>query len=183
MSLLARGPYVRGMAKLEIVPGTPRWAVWASYGTVLCVLPSAVWRTSIGFGAHLGTTEAWREFQHLPGTDSVYVIALSLLSIGAAALTFGLVQPWGEVLPRWVPLVGGRRVHPAVSLSIAGLGATCVIAICWMSVVNWGQIMGFRGRPAPGWYEVATAAYLPALLWGPLLLMVMWARWRRISPR
>ena len=155
--------------------------MWACYGTVLCVLPSAVWRTAIGCGAELGTTEAWREFQHLPGSGSVYVIALSLLSVGAAALTFGLVQPWGEVVPRRVPLIGGRRVHHRVSLSIASLGAVCVIAICWMSAANWEQIIGFRGRPAPGWYELATAAYLPALLWGPLLLLVTWARWRRLS--
>jgi hypothetical protein len=168
------------MASIDIVPGTPRWAVWAAYGVVLCVLPSAVWRIAIGLGADLGTTEAWREFQGVPGAGSVYVIGLSLLSIGAAALTLGLVQPWGEVVPRWMPLIGGRRVHHRVSLSVAGLGAVCVMAICWMSVVNWEQIIGFRGRPAPGWYEVVTAAYLPTLLWGPLLLLVSWARWRRV---
>jgi hypothetical protein len=169
------------MASNNVVPGTPRWAVWAAYGAVLCVVPSALWRTAIGFGAKLGTTQGWREFQHLPGSGSVYVIGLSLLSIGTAALTLGLIQPWGDVLPRWVPMIGGRRVHHRVSLSIASLGAMSVMAICWMSVVNWEQIMGFRGRPAAGWYELATAAYLPALLWGPLLLMVTWARWRRIS--
>jgi hypothetical protein len=39
---------------LDVVDGTPRWAVLAAYGTVVSVLPSAVWRTAVGFGADLG---------------------------------------------------------------------------------------------------------------------------------
>jgi hypothetical protein len=171
------------MVSKKVVPGTPQWAVWAAYGTIVCVLPSAVWRTAIGLGADLGTTQAWRDFQQIPGPGSVYVIGLSVLSIAAAALTLGLVQPWGEVMPHWIPLIGGWRVPRSVSTLTATVGAVCVIAICWMSLVNWDHIIGFRGRPAPGWYELATAAYMPALLWGPLLLAVAWARWRRDSYR
>ena len=79
-----------------IVVGTPRWAVWSAYGAILSVIPFAVWRTAAGFGADLGTTQAWRDAEHLSGSGTVYVLSLSVLSIGAAALTLGLVQPWGE---------------------------------------------------------------------------------------
>ena len=36
---------------LDVVDGTPRWAVLAAYGTVVSVLPSAVWRTAVGLPA------------------------------------------------------------------------------------------------------------------------------------
>lgn len=150
-----------------MVEGTPRWAVVAAYVAVASVLPSAIWRTAIGFGAELGTTEEWRDFQELPGAGTWYVVALSLLSIGAAWLTFGLIRPWGE----WVPT--------GVAVGIATTGALIVLWICVVSVVNWDQVIGFKGKPAPGWYELAVAVYLPALLWGPAVLAATWAYWRR----
>ncbi|WP_248582968.1 hypothetical protein [Nocardioides sp. InS609-2] len=161
---------------MNIVSGTPRWAVWAAYGAILSVVPSAVWRSLTGFGLHLGTTQAWRDAQHLPGSGTVYVLSLSVLSIGAAALTLGLVQPWGERLPRWL---GGLRVPTWFAVATATLGAACVILICAVSVARWEHIIGYEGLPAPGWYELVTAAYLPAVLWGPLLLAVTWAYRRR----
>jgi hypothetical protein len=48
-----------------------------------------------------------------------------------------------------------------------------------IAAVNWETLSGFRGKPTPGWYALATAAYAPALCWGPLLLAVTWAYWRR----
>ncbi len=103
------------------VPGTPRWAARAAYVAALSVVPSAVWRTAVGIGVPLGWSDEQLRSQQIPGSGTVYVLALSVVSIGAAALTLGLVHPWGEVTPR----------------------------------------------------------VLPALLWGPLLLAVTWAYWRR----
>lgn len=162
----------------SVVPGTPRWAVWAAHGAIVSVLPSAVWRTATGFGADLGTTQAWRDAEQLPGWGTVYVLSLSVLSIGAAMLTLGLVQPWGERLPR---VLGGRVVPTGLAVTVATTGAVAVIAICVISVAQWQQIIGFAGLPASGWYELVTAAYLPAVLWGPLVLTVTWAYWRRRS--
>jgi hypothetical protein len=164
-----------------VVLSTPRWAVLAAYGAVLSVLPSAAWRTAIGFGADLGTSPAWREFQQVPGPGTVYMLTLSLLSIGAALLTLGLVQPWGEWVPRGVPVLGGRRVPTAAALIPAVAGAVLVVAIGVASVINWERIIGFAGRPTPGWYELAVAAYLPTLLWGPFVLIAAYGYWRRRS--
>ena len=40
------------------------------------------------------------------GWESVYIIALTLVTEAAALLTLGFVRPWGERLPGWIPLLG-----------------------------------------------------------------------------
>lgn len=57
-----------------VAAGTPRWAVAAAYAAVLSVLPSAVWRVAVGFGADLGMPQAWRGYQQVPGAGTVYVV-------------------------------------------------------------------------------------------------------------
>jgi hypothetical protein len=36
--------------------------------------------------------------------------ALGTLAMLGSVLTFGLIRPWGEVVPRWIPILRGRRV-------------------------------------------------------------------------
>lgn len=156
-----------------------RLAVGAAYVAVASVLPSGLWRASIGFGAKLGTTEAWRQFQHIPGSGTAYVLFLTVASVGAAALTFGLVRPWGERVPRWVPRIGGRPVPVAIPV-LAGLaGGIVVMFTCAMSVIHWDHVIGFVGRPAGGCYALAVACYLSALAWGPCVLIATVDYWRR----
>ncbi len=163
-------------------PVVPRWAVFAAYGAIGCVLPSALWRTAVGVGVPLGWSDAQLMAQQIPGWGTVYVLALSLLSLGAAALTLGLVRPWGEFVPARIPLVGGRRVPVAIPVALAVVGAAVIVAICVLSFVNWAQVSGFDDRTS-GWALFMAACYLPALLWGPLLLAVTWAYWRRRARR
>jgi hypothetical protein len=35
---------------------------------------------------------------------------LATVAVGGAVLTLGLVQRWGEVFPRWLPVLAGQRV-------------------------------------------------------------------------
>lgn len=159
-------------------PVAPRWAVLAAYGAIGCVLPSALWRTAVGVGAPLGWSDAQLTAQQIPGSGTVYVFALSALSIGAATLTLGLVRPWGERVPARIPLVGGKRVPVAIPVALAVAGAAVIGAICVLSVVNWAQVSGFDDRTS-GWALLMAACYLPALFWSPLLLAATWAYWRR----
>ena len=76
------------------MPGTPRWAVAAAYATVASVLPAGIWRTLVGVGVELGWTEEHLRLERIPGYGTLYVITLTVLSIGCAALTLGLVYPW-----------------------------------------------------------------------------------------
>ncbi|WP_203737402.1 hypothetical protein [Actinoplanes italicus] len=163
----------------EPVAGTPRWAVIAAWATVWCVIPSSVWRSAAGFGAGLGMSDEWRELQRIPGTGTVYVLTLSVLSIAFASLTLGLVYPWGERIPPRVPLAGGRDLPTWLVAGLAMAGVVPLAVIVWLSIVNWDVLIGAAGRPTTGWTTLATACYLPATLWPILVTAVTFAYVRR----
>lgn len=110
----------------------PRWAVWAAWAawaTVLCTVPSCVWRLALGFGVDVGFTG--RLGSMYTGTSiTVYVLILSVASQAAACLTLGLVKPWGERVPCWVPRLGGRRIPPLAVVIPAAAGAIAVTGLC-----------------------------------------------------
>ncbi len=61
-----------------------------AYAAVAAVVPSGIWRTLVGVGVDLGWSEEQLRFERIPGFGTAYVIGLTVLSIGAAALTLGL---------------------------------------------------------------------------------------------
>jgi hypothetical protein len=156
----------------------PRWAIWAAHAAVLCTVPSGLWRIAMGLRIPVGFTEAGlREFD-IPGWGVPYVFGLSLLSEGLALLTLGLVRDWGEVAPRWLPLIGGRRIPTPAAVIPAATGAIALIAISITAALGWahaGDTMG-PGSMAPDphhFYQmVVTLCYAPLLAWGPLLAAV-----------
>ena len=158
-----------------------RWIKAAAYAVPLCVLPSALWRLwALAEGPPPGcplATQAWEPY---------YIAGLSVVSLGAALLTIGLVRPWGEVVPRWIPLVGGRTVPVRAAVTAASVGASLIFGVYAYALLN--PIFHFRvvqGIPqcpspldAPGAW-VAVASYAPLLAWGPLLVVVTVAYYRR----
>lgn len=114
-----------------------------------------------------------------PRSGTVYVIALSIGSMACAALTFGLLRPWGDVLPQWLPLVRGRTARPRLAVGIARAGTLGVLMIVVLSVSNWGQVSGFADDPDSGWARLMIACYLPVALWPVRLLAVTADYWRR----
>ncbi|GAA2099625.1 hypothetical protein GCM10009801_71440 [Streptomyces albiaxialis] len=170
------------------VPGVPRWARAAALAVPLTVLPSSLWRVAVlfpGLGGDdpgSGSLPAW-----LP--TPVYVVLLSLLSEALAFTAVGLIASWGEVFPRWVPFLRGRRVPTAAAVIPGALGAVA-LTFLWTVLTLVTEFAGrtIRGEPVPddypgvagGWSEaVFYACYLPLLLWGPLLGAVTVAYWRR----
>jgi len=145
------------------------------------VLPSSLWRIAVGLGVPLGWTEDQLRSQDIPGSGTWYVIGLSVVSVAAAALTLGLVRPWGERLPAAVPMLGGRRLPTLAVTFLAVAGALTVTAISLLSMLNWEHVSGFAGRTWSTGGLLMIVCYLPALFWGPLLLAVTWAYWRRRS--
>ncbi len=102
----------------------------------------------------------------------------------AALATVGLVRPWGEVFPRWIPFAGGKPVPVRGATIAATLGATLVGLITAYTVLN--QIFGFvegslkpvpPGCKAPG--TAVLIAYLPLMAWAPLLCVVTYHYYRR----
>ncbi|MFI7007554.1 hypothetical protein [Streptomyces sp. NPDC050145] len=147
----------------------PRWAERVAHLIPLVLLPQCLWRLPFAFGFDMGT-----------GNGSLgslwisvpYIFGLSLLTEALALLCFGLVRGWGERVPSWIPLVGGRRLPvPVVVVPalLGGLGATMMWGGFLLSILG---VPGYEAPPAdsPAWELLFDVCVLPATLWGPLVL-------------
>ncbi|WP_443107263.1 hypothetical protein [Actinomadura sp. 3N407] len=168
--------------------GVPRWVVLAAYAASLTPLPSAVWRIALGLGAPLGPP--WHgevdDTGPLGMPALLYMVILSVVSEGLAFLTVGLVSQWGEVVPRWVPLLGRRRVPTLAAVIPACLGAIVLTVGLMMGLSSFNDFRLPDGTIAhlDGWrFVVFNLAYRPLLAWGPLLGIVAVAYYlRRTRP-
>jgi hypothetical protein len=155
----------------------PAWAVRAAHLVPLVALPSGLWRIALVAGLPIGAS-AFGAPVELGVGESVYIVSLSLVSEALALLTLGLVRPWGEVFPRRLPLLGGRRVPPSFAVTVATAGAVALTLI-WgyaaYGVVVRGNDLDF----SPPGFALLVACYAPLVLWGPLLLAVTYAYGRR----
>lgn len=147
----------------------PPWARRAAAAALWTSLPSALWRFAVVAGLPLGLARSEYDAMLIPGWGYLVVPALSVLQEALAFLTLGLVRPWGEVWPRWIPRLGGRPVPVPAAVVPAVLGALCCTAygvlFVWttlhadMEITRWGA-----------W--VMNACYVPLVAWGPLLAVV-----------
>ncbi|WP_395292237.1 hypothetical protein ACF9IK_00450 [Kitasatospora hibisci] len=172
------------------VPGVPRWARIAAYTVPFTALPASAWRIAVvvfhvpldgGAVQDTGSLPFWLPIE-------VYVLLLSAVSELLAFTAVGLIAGWGEVFPRWLPLLRGRRVPIPAAVVPAALGAT-VLTLLWTAVfVIFTTRRTLQGHPLStdnplamhDWHAAVLAAcYGPLLLWGPLLAAVTVAYWRR----
>lgn len=167
----------------RVTPGgrpVPGWAERVAHLIPLVVLPSGLWRIALVAGVPIGASEHGAPV-HLGIAESIPIVLLSVVSEALALLSFGLVRPWGEVFPRWLPLLGGHRVPPPFAVTVATAGAVALILI-W-GYASWG--VAVRGNVldfSPAGFALLVACYLPLLLWGPLLLALTVAYHRRRRP-
>ncbi|MCB5167688.1 hypothetical protein LG634_23010 [Streptomyces bambusae] len=149
----------------------PRRIKWAAYAVPLCALPSGLWRIALV----AGWPDWYAGHDWLPG-ERPYVLSLSLLAECLALLTLGLVQPWGERLPAWVPFAGGRVLPVRAVVVPASAGALLATALAVYATLNYlfhfvpplndtGAAFPTSG---PGAWALC-ACYAPILAWGPLL--------------
>ncbi|POX44937.1 hypothetical protein C3489_35280 [Streptomyces sp. Ru71] len=154
----------------------PRWARRAAAAVVWVNLPSGLWRLAVVLGVPLGLGDAEYDAMLVPGWGYLVLPLLSLAQEALAALTLGLVRPWGERWPRKLPVLGGRRIPVLAAVVPAGLGAlACTVygvLFVWttlhaeMAITRWGL-----------W--LLNACYLPLLAWGPLLATLTLHYWHR----
>ncbi|MCI3931981.1 hypothetical protein [Streptomyces sp. AN091965] len=157
----------------------PLWAERVARLLPLVALPVCLWRLPIGFGHRMGmdvAAETWPRWLSV-----LYVVSLSLLSEAFALLCRGLVRPWGETFPAWVPKLRGRRVPPllvAVPAALSGLLFTALL-VDWVLCVF--HIGGFSDVPyTNGWWRVLAAVVSGLFtLWSPMVLALTYAYWRR----
>ncbi|MFI6472868.1 hypothetical protein ACIBL5_21735 [Streptomyces sp. NPDC050516] len=155
----------------------PRGVQLLAYAVPLTVLPSSLWRLPAAFDSGIGVGER------------AYIVFLSVLSEVLALSAIGLVAGWGEVFPRWVPVLRGRPVPMKAAVIPGACGAT-VLTLMWTVLAFSTQVMGttirgdelpetFPGR-AGGWQGgVFYLCYTPLVLWGPLLAVLTFAYWKR----
>jgi hypothetical protein len=143
----------------------------------LLVLPSSLWRVGLAAGLPLGYTE--QGLRDIIGTTMwgpLYLVALAGLTEGAALLTLGLVRPWGEVVPHWIPLLGGRTI-PSPAVTVPAWLGVAVLTLLWTPFLFWWTLphadMTGTGRLLVG------LVYLPLVAWAPLLAAVTASYQRR----
>lgn len=169
-----------GALEMHQAAPPPRWATWAAYATVLTTVPSGLWRIALALGLPFGYSEEALAADDTPGWGSLYPVALAALTTGAALLTLGLVQRWGETVPRWIPRIGGRAVPPRAAIIPATAGAVLLTAL-WSQLLWWWSIDREHGMSDPTWEDAVGFLYLPMVAWGPMLGVVTlsYARRRR----
>ncbi|MDP9862021.1 MULTISPECIES: hypothetical protein [Streptosporangium] len=167
--------------------GVPRWVVRAAYAAALTALPSGIWRiAAMNFGVPLVEHGAPPPGGHAPTMFDAqwwYIIGLSVVSEAVAFLTVGLVAEWGEVWPRWIPGLGGRRVPVLAAVVPAGIGAVVLLVFPYALIMS---LLGMKINGEPdglivnGWQTVVFyLTYAPLALWGPLLAVVTAHYYRR----
>lgn len=154
----------------EPVPGVSRRVQLIAYAVPFTVLPAGLWRLAAVFDNDIGIGER------------CYIVFLSAFSEAVAFTAIGLIARWGEVFPRRIPILGGRRVPPKPVTIVAALGAT-FLTLLWTVLTLATEIMGttirgdelpddFPGR-AGGWEATSYyICYAPLILWGPLLAIL-----------
>lgn len=173
------------------VAGVPRWARRAAFVVTLSVLPASLWR--IGMEIHatiIGTAGAGRGQVPEWMPMLLYVTLLSIFSELLAFTAYGMIARWGEVWPRWIPVLGGRRVPRLAAVVPAALGASVLTALWTWAAVSAAFARDIQWRPMrpenplylDGWESLLVyVCYAPLLVWGPLLGALTLAYWRRRS--
>lgn len=159
----------------------PRWATRLAHIVPLLVLPSSLWRLAAAFGFFMGQLDDAGHLSALRGWPAVYVAAVSLFVEAVGLTAFGLVQPLGEELPRWVPLFGGRAVRPRAVIIVASLGSVALMLIWTLGFWPVWTGHGPGNMASTTWQAVFTACYAPLNLWGPSLLVLTLAYRRRAA--
>jgi hypothetical protein len=129
----------------------------AALGPIPYALIRLTWLTP---WPQLATDEA------LPPDVRIWGLMLSSGAWAGMILTIGLIRPWGEIFPRWMPRVAGRPVPVWVA---AGPGSV-VAAILIVSAAPMIRMFAEEGTTD----ALVSAFVFPMWLWGPALALAVW---------
>lgn len=143
---------------------TMRWARWANWFVAVAIIVPIIYaltRYAWLLGIPLGISQRFlREGQAI----GLWWAGAGLATVGIAGaiLTLGLVQRWGEVFPRWMVGLAGKRVPPALAM----------VPASFVSVI----------LTSSGLAEVRTALLAPKsvpieLTWSTLGPTLLWPIW------
>ncbi|MEV0387491.1 hypothetical protein [Nonomuraea sp. NPDC050643] len=112
-------------------PERGRRAVYVAVGVPLVY---CLTRWAWALGVPLGVN---REFL-AAGEDGLWLAGAYLATFGAlgGVLTLGPIQRWGEVFPRWIPGLRGRRVPPLLAVVPAGF-VSIIVTVAGLTYLRW----------------------------------------------
>ncbi|MEU7853296.1 hypothetical protein [Nonomuraea sp. NPDC049141] len=134
-----------------------RWGRRAVYIAATVPLVYCATRWCWALGVPLGVSEEFLD-EGARDAPGIWLAGAYLATFGAGGglLTLGLVQRWGEVFPRWILGLRGKRVPPLLAIIPATLVAI-IITVAGMTYIRWA----LSGR-----FTMAEwGAWLPETLW------------------
>ena len=160
----------------------------AGWASLLLPLPSVVWRLAMLAGVDLGLGIS--DFYRSSAGAIAYVLGLEVVQVLVAVLCFGLIRPWSEIMPRWVPRLGGRKIPRAVPGTIGAVGVLALFYFIgtvlfslmrsWLGITDgWTPDEGM----STGERVLLFACYVPFFLWPVATAVTVVGYWlRRRSP-
>ena len=156
---------------------TPRWAWWAAYAAVAGCLVRLGAQMAVGFGMI-----PQRHGTRLAIEGMVFEAAFLLAGI---ILPLALVHRWGRVVPRWMPLLAGKRIPRWLALGpgfAIGSLMTVYFGVTLLKITADTLSGAWRQSLAPlplAFFWVAVPAYW---VWGIGLLVAAVAYYRMTWP-
>lgn len=144
------------------------FTVLAALGPLPYGLLRMTWLTPWPLGTPAGTT--------LEPDMRLWGLLLGGSALLGVVLTIGLIRPWGERFPRWMPGLAGRTVPIAAAAVPGGAVATIVSAAAVPMLV----LLTFAPSAAGVTVDFSTtdrvlsALIFPCWFWGPMLALAVW---------
>jgi hypothetical protein len=139
-----------------------RWGRWAVAVAVAVPIGYALTRWAWALDIPLGVSRAGlrKEAAESPGIWLAGAL-LATMAAGGALLTIGLVRPWGETYPRWIPYLRGKPVRPRTAI-IPATAVALLVTSAGLMYLRWLAI----GR-----------IHLSADTWGLFVPEFFWPVW------
>ena len=147
-----------------------RWGRIAIYVSMVAPVFYAFTRYAWALGFPLGMSEEYLRRGQESGT---WISGLFLATFGLVGviLTFGLVQRWGEVFPRWMIGLAGRRVPIALAVIPAALVSVLLVV---GGIGIWAMLPQMAAALAAGGSEGIGLIGEITFQVGPTLLFPVW---------
>jgi hypothetical protein len=147
-----------------------RWGRIAVYVAMVAPVFYALTRYAWALGFPLGMSE---EFLRRGQERGIWIAGLSMATFGlvGVVLMLGLVQRWGEVFPRWMIGLAGRRVPIAMAVVPASLVSVLLVVggiVIWSGLAHMVAALEAGGAKGMGliWELICQA--------GSTLLFPVW---------
>lgn len=158
-------------------PHVNRWGRQATYVAALGAVPYGLLRLTWLTPWPMGGGNGELLIDELDTSTRVLGALFVLPSALSVILVLGLVHRWGEVVPPWVPVIGGRDV-PVRAAVIPGTLIGAVLTLAAPGMLAMGFTTTDSAVEAVIWCLV-----FPLFLWGPALIAAVLAYWlRRTAP-